>query len=455
LNFLPTEYFSYASIASISSNHITHHITIQSHRGPVINDPRLKTEVVFKRINFPTSMAFLGPNDILVLEKNEGTVKRIVNGTMLPHPLLQVPVDTESERGMLGIAVAKHNNGPIYVFLYYILAKTKNDEDVTQGKNPVCACLYRYELKDNKLVNPRVLLNLPAKPGFYNTPDHVGGKVLIGPDQNVYVVIGDFGGHMTQALNIKGGAPADGTGAILRITQDGKPVKGILGDNFPLNLYYAYGIRNSFGMGFDPITGKLWDTENGPTFGDEINLVEPGSNSGWINVQGIWKTSERCHCYAENITLHPDNLTDFGGRGKYVAPAFAWYNTVGPTALRFLNSDKLGKQYKNDMFVGDFDNGNVYDFHLNRSRTGLLLTSPIAGKIANSSGELQRITFGHGFGGITDMEVGPDGYLYILSLYAGGDDCNDLFPNTPCIPYNSPLQGSIFRIVPINRAVIP
>ena len=85
----------------------------------VVNNPILKVETVFKGLRPPTSMAFLGPNDILVLEKDDGTVQRIVNGTMLPQPLLQVPVATESERGMLGIAVAKHKNGPAYVFLYY------------------------------------------------------------------------------------------------------------------------------------------------------------------------------------------------------------------------------------------------------------------------------------------------------------------------------------------------
>ena len=85
---------------------------------------------------------------------------------------------------------------------------------------------------------------------------HNGGKLLIGPDGNVYLVVGDVGGHQTQSQNIVGGPPANGTGGILRVTQDGKVVKGIIGDNFPLNLYYAYGIRNSFGMDFDPITKK-------------------------------------------------------------------------------------------------------------------------------------------------------------------------------------------------------
>jgi aldose sugar dehydrogenase len=84
----------------------------------------------------------------------------------------------------------------------------------------------------------------------------------------------------------------DGRAGILWLTQDGYPVignngrEGILGNEYPFNLYYAYGIRNSFGIDFDPVTGKLWDTENGPQFDDEINVVEPGFNSGAERVYG-------------------------------------------------------------------------------------------------------------------------------------------------------------------------
>src|SRR5919197_4816323 len=89
----------------------------------ISKDPNLKVELVAQGLRSPTSMAFLGPNDILVLEKESGTVQRITNGQMLPQPLFQVPVSTTSERGMLGIAIAKHNNnGPTYVFLYYTKA---------------------------------------------------------------------------------------------------------------------------------------------------------------------------------------------------------------------------------------------------------------------------------------------------------------------------------------------
>jgi len=97
-------------------------------------------------------------------------------------------------------------------------------------------------------------------------------KVLIGPtDQNVYVGIGDVGGHRTRTENTANGPPPDGTGGILRVTQDGQAVPNSPlgnGDNTSsnLNFYYAYGIRNTFGMDFDPVTGTLWDTADGHKF---------------------------------------------------------------------------------------------------------------------------------------------------------------------------------------------
>src|SRR5215212_7823756 len=270
-----------------------------SSEGPIINDPNLVAQVVFKGLKGPTSMAFLGPNDILVLEKNEGIVQRIVNGKMLAEPLLHVNVSSADERGLLGIAVATNNNmtggtghSPTYVFLYFIEAGS------TKGDVPAGNRIYRYELVNDKLINPKLLLNLPAILG----PSHNGGKLMIGPDNNLYFPIGDLKSSadfpskdfQTKAQNYVDGIDVDGRAGILRITQDGGVVGGIgiLGNEDPLNKYYAYGIKNSFGIGFDPVTGKLWDTENGPTFGDEINLVEPGFNGGWAKIQGIWTVDE-------------------------------------------------------------------------------------------------------------------------------------------------------------------
>jgi aldose sugar dehydrogenase len=371
-----------------------------SSAGPtIINDTSIRVETVSTGLVRPTSMAFLGSNDILVLEKNTGNVHRITNGQLLPQPLLHVNIATQIERGLLGIAVTK--NGPTtYVFLYY--TEAGGGVDNSTGNR-----LYRYELANNQLINPKLLLDLPAIPGNPNSVrfEHNGGKLVVGPDNNVYLVIGDVGGHMGQTENNANGPPPDGTGGVLRVTQDGDavvPNSPLGNDTDPtLNKYYAYGIRNSFGIDFDPVTGNLWDTENGPAYGDEINLVEPGFNSGWTKIQGSAQTRQ----------LNPASvLVNIGGKGTYRDPEFVWNQPVGPTALKFLNSEKLGKQYQNDMFVGDIINGNLYHFKLNEQRMGLLV-----GKVATNP---QAIVFGNGFGGITDIQVGPEGYLYVLS-YSG------------------------------------
>jgi aldose sugar dehydrogenase len=381
---------------------------------PKINDRNLKIEEVVHGLYLPTRMAFLGPNDILVTEKINGTVSRIINGTILDPPLLDVNVASQSERGMAGIAVSKSYAGT-YVFLYYTETESKDDGKVLGNR------LYRYEFINDKLINPKLLLDLPATPG----PEHNGGAVTIGPDGNVYVSVGDINAACeftnknsscqtvkTKAQNYVTGLEPDGRAGILRVTKDGNNVGlGILGHNHFLNKYYAYGIRNSFGLDFDPVTGNLWDTENGPDYGDEINLVTPGFNSGWAKVAGIWKPNGT---NAGDVTLKPRHLEDFGGKGIYRAPEFTWRNTIGPTAITFVNSDKLGKEYQNDILVGDVNTGRLYHFDLNEQRTGFNLTGQLADKIADTHRETKGIVFGHGFGEVTDIKVGPDGFVYVV-----------------------------------------
>jgi aldose sugar dehydrogenase len=412
----------------------------QSESGPLLKDPNLKASIVFRGIKFPSSMAFLGPDDILVLEKNEGTVKRIVNGVMLPDPLLKVNVSTIGERGMIGIAVTKENKvmaKPVYVFLYYTEAleeRELNNYD-TDSRNR----LYRYEFVDNKLVNPKLLLDLLAGPTF----THNGGVIVVGQDNNLYLTIGD-----TLNTNPQDKPLVDGTAGILRVDQEGNSVKNdsnrhILGNTHPSNKYYAYGIRNSFGLDFDPVTGNFWDTENGPTYGEEINLVEPGFNSGWSNIQGFWEGGD-----LNRIVLEPDDVLDFGGRLRYNSPEFASVPPLGLTALTFMDSDTFPQYYKDGFFAGDFHNGFLYYFELTPDRKALNLTGGLQDKIANSTEELQEYILGERFGAITDIEVGPDGYLYVLSLYQGGDDCRVQRVPENCIGYTSQLEGTIFKITP-------
>jgi aldose sugar dehydrogenase len=393
---------------------------------PVVNDPSLKLELITKEINFPTSMAFLGPDDILILEKNQGTVRRIVNGNMLPEPLLDVNVANKAERGMLGIAITQHESKDgdkpkDYVFLYYTETKSKDGEDLEKDGSILGNRLYRYELENNKLVNPKLLLDLPAEPGA----DHQGGVVLIGPDKNMYLVIGDVN-HFNEAQNMLDRKAADGSSGILRITQDGKVIQheDNLGNIDPLSKYYAYGIRNSFGMDFDPVTGNLWDTENGIDCCDEINLVKQGFNSGWAQVQGIWELNQSDRTYRLGVfdqASEKQKLVDFNGKGKYSDPEFIWKFPVGPSALKFLDSDKLGKQYMDGMFVGDVNTQNIYHFDLTKDRTQLFLNNSLKDKIADKVEELDDVIFAKALGRITDIEVGPDGNLYIVS-HSWSDD---------------------------------
>jgi len=380
-------------------------------KGPVVSDPNLRIKIVAEGLQSPTAMAFLGPNDFLVAEQNLGTIKRIVNDTILPQPLLRVNVGNEPDWGLLGLAVQKNrtDNKLTYVFVYY----TETERAGADHGKALGNRLYRYQLSEDgsKLINPTLLLDLPTAGGAVSY--HNGGAILIGPDSNLYVPIGDVNIHRSEAQNYKDSA-ADGTGGILRITQDGKPVgKGILGNTYPLNLYYAYGIRNSYGIDFDPISGKLWDTENGPEFGDEINLVEPGFNSGWAVVQGTTVMASHGSTQSVNVTF-PTSLVNFEGKGTYSGPELTWNLTVGPTALKFLKSEALGKQYANDMFVGS-TSGDIFHFNLNKNRDALSLRGLLADKVANDVDETQGLVWGRNFNVITNIEVGPDGYLYVVS----------------------------------------
>lgn len=364
-------------------------------------------------LGVPTSMEFLGPDDILVLEIS-GDLQRIVNGVMLSPPLLHLPVAEGTERGLLGISVGATNESSqiTYVFIYYTGTAVNGTEEAFRNR------LYRYEFKNDTLQNPKLLLNLPAEPG----PKHMGGKVTIGPDGSIYFTIGDLDEMMIYnftSLNFASGTPADGRGGILRVNQEGEPVEGIIGDRYPLNLYYAYGIRNSFGIDFDPITGNLWDTENGPDFGDEINLVEPGFNSGWAKVQGIWELAK---CGRGDTVTQPADLVSFNGKGKYSIPELIWVQAVAPTAIKFFNSDEWGEEYKNDLLVSDFNYGNIYHFDLNQDRSKLIMN--YSAKNTNDTILINRPSdLNHNLlaqvkseGGIADLEVGPDGNLYVLFI---------------------------------------
>jgi len=226
-------------------------------------------------------MAFMGPVHIFVLKKDDGQVRRVIGGVLQPTPVLDVAVNQLSERGLLGMALHPAFQSTAWVYLYYTESSTGGDSQ--DPSESLGNRLYRYRWDGNALVEPQLILDLPIAPG----PNHDSGLLTFGPDGKLYAVIGDLN-RRGQLQNMPAGPGPDDTSVIIRLNDDGT----IPSDNPFFSLggnwakYYAYGIRNSFGLAFDPVTQKLWMTENGPDTYDEINLVDPGFNSGWVQIMG-------------------------------------------------------------------------------------------------------------------------------------------------------------------------
>jgi glucose/arabinose dehydrogenase len=397
-------------------NGTTNHFAIpafgQESSLPQLKDEALRVEPVLEEdLLFPTSMVFLDNDTLLVTQKNDGNVIPIINGTVKSQPAISVEVNNEGFKGLLGIAVMEKPSSSIssnteFVFLYF----TESYEgDQTSNR------IYRYEWdgENQVLVNGTMILDLPAEPESI----HNGGKLEADRNGNLYAVIGDLS-REGQLQNVRQGPAADDTSVIIRIIQNGS---GAADNPFfesssqRMQKYYAYGIRNSFGLAIDPISGLLWDTENGPDSYDEINIVYQGFNSGWNQIMGPVSRSDM-----EQSDLE-EELMIFEG-SSYADPVFSWEDPFGLTDLEFLNSTALGPEYAYNLFVGDINNGNLYYFELNDNRTGIKLDDndleDLTDQVADDGQELSQIIFGTGFDdGITDIETGPDGFLYILTLH--------------------------------------
>ena len=374
--------------------------------GPEFTDASLVAEPVAEGFAYPTSMAFVGDDELLVLEKETGGVYLLTGGTKTQ--LLKADVSKGAEQGLLGVAVTGAPGGSKYVFIYL----TESDS----AGNPLGNRIYRYNWDGNALTDKSLMLELPAVPG----PIHNGGKLAASEKNELFAVIGDVNRQVTGPLTNEPSGEIDDTAVIVRMNLDGEP----LGDNpfvsygkKSLSYYYAYGVRNSFGMDIDPVTGVLWATENGPDKYDELNVIEPGMNSGWKKLTGPMARSE----------AKENDLTYLEG-AKYKDPVFSWKNSIGITDIEFIDTDKLGEKYRNNIFVGDYNAGNLYYFTVNANRDGIETDrSDLADLVADSYAESLLTRLGAFPGGITDIETGPDGYVYILTF-----------------------AGEIYRIVPAS-----
>ena len=388
-----------------------------------IADNNLRIELVADGLAQPTSMTFVDEDTILVLEKDTGMIRVVNNGTLEKNPALAVRVDPTAERGLLGIDILERGIGQSKVDDFVFIYLTEETNENSKGDS-VRNRVYRYNWNGTDLSNPVLLLDLPGEPGPY----HNGGKIKVGPDDQLYVVIGDLTSPSTILQNhvLDSDAIPNNTSVIIRIDPlNGNPSsdnpfknqsQNDLIDNFSLDYYYAYGIRNSFGLSFDPITGSLWDTENGEDKFDETNLVKPGFNSGWYKIMGPISRNKN---FSENDLVMLNN-------SYYSDPKFSWFKPIGVTDLEFYNSSRLGNKFSNNIFVGGINAGDLYFFKMDDNRTGIRIDpsmsdhTDLTDSIADPQDDLSPALFARGFSGrITDIETGPDGYVYLLTYSDG------------------------------------
>ena len=336
----------------------------------IIKDSGLAVEEYISGLEYPVMIDFVG-NDMLVIEKAKGTVRIIKNGVLIPEPLIKLEVSNTAEEGLVGILV----NGDD-VYLHYT---TNNLDDGTTN------WFTKYSFDGQSLSEPEELLS------FHNneSAQHNSGVMFTDKDGNVYGAIGDtcFCDGLFQN-NPEG--ENDNTGSIISL-------------NVPRDIY-AIGIRNTYGLDFDPETGILWDTENGPESFDEVNLVEKKFNSGWNRIQGPIKPDQE-------IPI----ITDF----IYSDPEFSWERPIGVTGIHFVESSKF-PQYSNSVLVGSFHDGILYHFKLNENRDGFKFDDEtLQDLVLNKEDNPNEIILATGFLGITDIKQGPDGLIYIVSIGDG------------------------------------
>ena len=450
--------------------------------GPVMLHPQLAVRTVASGLVTPISLAFLGSGDMLVLEKNTGRVQRVVGGAV-HSTVLDLAVNFASERGLLGIAL--HPDFPTNpgVYLYWTESTTLADTDVLANTPLLGNRVDRYVWNGSVLTFDRNLIKIRALQEDANQPargNHDGGVIAFGPDGKLYIVVGDTGrrGQLQNLANgpfgpgqpddqFGGPEPDDAhlTGVILRLNDNGSTpadnpffdagasVGGPVGAN--IQKIFAYGLRNSFGMAFDPVSGELWEQENGDDTFSELNRVDPGFNSGWVQIMGPperiaqFKSIETSTAVdpllgtvyfgLQQVRWPPTNIADSPAQAlsrlfmlpgaHYSAPEFSWKFEVAPGGIGFVEGRALGPQFQGDLFVGGARNflegGHLFRFNLTGNRQKIAVDDPrLQDRVADNNHkfditESESLLIGTDFGVVTDIENAPNGNLVLVSLDQG------------------------------------
>ena len=402
-------------------------------------------------LHYPTTMTFVD-NDILVLEKTGNIIRIQENGILNKEPVLSLSVldAIQQEVGLLGITFVSD-----HVYLFF----TEKSSTECSYPDNISSCMnvvYQYDWNENKMINPILIKEFPVTYGY-----HAGGVFATGLSNEIYFVIGD-----QDQRGIYQNIPNEEneSGSIFKIDTESN-------NNVEL---FAIGIRNSFGLAVDPVTGFLWDTENGVYNYDEVNLVKPGFNSGWIAVQGPVDRSNpdlSILLNEEGSELDTKCMTDIAGvtppnctlntkpfeNFVYSDPEFSFYDSAGTTGIEFPDKNSFSK-YKDWLFVGEFVHGKLYKFQLNADRTGFIFSNPdLSDLVLDDNDEMDEILFGTDFQGVTDIEF-HNGAMYVIaygSRVTGDGSIYKIYPKEPLSPLKQYQNGIATKNIVCKEELMP
>ncbi len=320
---------------------------------PVTSRP-LRVETFLANINFPVALAFAPDGRLFFNERLTGQIRVVVNGVLQPQPFATLPVDTNGERGLLGLAFDPQftSNGFVYAFV--------SDPSGVQR-------VVRLADMNGIGVSPAVIVdNLPS-----NTI-HNGGNIGFGPGGKLYVTLGDSG-NPANAQD-----PNSFSGKILRFNANGSvPADNPFGTTNPA---FNLALRNSFDFTFHPQSGVVYASENGPDCDDELNRVVGGGNYGWR-------------------PNYPCGDAD----PQFIAPLTRFNPSIAPTGVTFYTSNVI-PQFQGSLFMVDFNEGRVRRLVVNEAQQGMITQT--------------EIVVDGGMGSLLDIVQSPDGALYFSSTTA-------------------------------------
>jgi glucose/arabinose dehydrogenase len=349
--------------------------------GPIVLDTGVQHQIVLyvtKGLNQPWSMAFLPDGGILVTER-PGRLRMVRNGRLDPNPIAGLPeVRANGLAGLMDLALhPRFNENKLIYFTYHKPAATGNAGVIT---------LARGRWDGAALADVKDL--------FSAIPSGNASRIVFGKDGMVYMTVGV--GDPPGAARAQD--PNDLAGKVLRLRDDGTipPDNPFVGRAGHRPEIFTLGHRNALGLAVHPVTGEVWENEDGPNGGDEVNILQPGKNYGWPVVS-----------YGR-FYLGP-RVTEKPWQEGMEPPIVFWVPSIAISGMTFYTGDKF-PNWKNNLFVGGMRQGEVpRSGHMDRidfnEKWEELHRESILRELQNR---------------IRDIRQGPDGFLYVLTAENAG-----------------------------------